>query len=107
MHLVEKEMPKRLLLNKRISSEFLSQGTAVHAENAGRLALVALRVIHHGLEQWPFYFADNEVVQIARAVAVQRCEVLIECVFSVFAKRLLAFPGRKVLLVVLFLGHVV
>lgn len=99
-------MPKRRLPNKRVSSEFLSQGAAVDAENSGSLALVALRVIHDRLEQGPLNFADDEIVQIAGPVAVHRCEILVERVFSVFAKRFLADPGREVVLVVLFLGHV-
>ena len=94
------------LLNKQISSEFLSQGAAVDAENAGSLALVALRVIHDRLEQGPLNFADDEIVQIAGPVAVHRCEILIERVFSVFAKRFFAVPGREVFLADLFLGHV-
>jgi hypothetical protein len=99
-------MPKRQLFYEQVSPEFLSQSAAVNAEYAGRLALIALRVIHDGFEQGPFNLADNQVVQIARPVAVQRCKILIKCIFCVFAKRFLAFPGRKVLLVVFFLGHV-
>ena len=99
-------MPKRLLLNEQISSEFFTQGTSIDAQNAGSLALVALREIHDGLEQWPFNLADNKIIQIAGPVPVQSRKILIERIFSVFAKRFLAVPGREVLLHVLFLGHV-
>jgi hypothetical protein len=86
VHLVKKKgMPDRALLNEQISSEFLAQGTSVDAKNAGSLALVALREIHDGLEQWPFNLADDKIVQIARPVPVQCRKVLIECIFSVFA----------------------
>jgi hypothetical protein len=99
-------MPKQLLFYEQVGPEFLSQGTAIDAEYAGSLALVALRVVHDGFEQGSFNLADNQIIQIARPIAVERCKVLIECIFCVFAKRFLAFPGRKVLLIVLFLGHV-
>ena len=64
-------MPQRLLLNERISPEFLAQRAAIDAEYAGCLALVALRVIHNGLKKRPFYLTDDEVVQVARAVAIK------------------------------------
>jgi hypothetical protein len=98
-------MPKWLLLNKQICPEFFSQGTAVDAENAGSLTLVALRVIHDGFEQGAFNLANDKIVQVAGPVAVKSRKVLIECVFSMFAKRFLVFSGLEVLLLVLFLGH--
>jgi hypothetical protein len=73
-------------------SELLAQGAAVDAEYPGRLTLVALREVHDGLEQWPFYLADNEVVEFARAIAIQRREILIEGIFGVFTEWLLAGP---------------
>lgn len=99
-------MPKPLLFYEQVSPEFLSQGTAIDAEYAGSLALVALRVIHDGFEQGPFNLADNQVVQVTRPVAVQVREVLIERIFRMLAEGFLAFPGPEVLLLLLFLSHV-
>ena len=99
-------MPKRLLLDKQICPEFLAQGPAVDAENAGSLTLVTSRIVHDGFEQGSFNLADYQIVQITRPVTVQGRKVLIKCVFSVFAKRFLAVLGREVLRHVLFLSHV-
>ncbi len=97
-------MPQRLLLNKRISPEFLAQRAAVDAEYAGGLALVAPCKIHNGFKQRPFYFTDDKVVQVTRAVAVKCCEILIQCVFGVPAKRFLAMYRRKSAALIIF-GH--
>ena len=83
-------MRRRALLNKRIGPEFLAQGTAVDAQYTGSLTLIALRIIHHRFEQRPFYFADNEIVEVTGTIPIQRREILIQSVFSVFAKWLLA-----------------
>ena len=70
-------MPQRLLLNKRMSPEFLARRAAIDAEYAGGLALIALRIIQNGFQQRPFHFTDDKVVQITRAVAVKCGEILI------------------------------
>ena len=90
-------------MDERMGPEFLAQRTAVDAEDAGRLALVAVRVVHDGLQEGPFHFTDDEVVKIAGAVAIERPEIRIECVFSVFAKRLLA--GLELRFAVLLFCH--
>ena len=71
------ENAQRLLLDKRISPEFLAQCAAIDAEYAGGLALIALCKIQNGFQQRPFHFTDDKVVQITRAVAVKRGEILI------------------------------
>ena len=97
----------RVLLNQRIGPEFLAQSAAVNAQYTGRLTLVALRVIHYRLEQRSFHFTDDEIVQVARPIPVQRREILIQCVFSVFAEWFLAVfrLQRVVLLFVVYHGH--
>ena len=92
-------------MNEGIGPEFLAQGPAINSKNTRSLALVAVGEIHDGLEQWPLYLADYEIVQIAGTIAVQSGKILVECVFGVLTKRLLVgfYPG--VFLLVLFLCH--
>lgn len=78
------------LLDDGVIPEFLPQGSAIDAEYAGSLALITLREVHDGLEKRSFYLPDDEIVQIAGAVAVQSGEILVECIFGVFTKWLLA-----------------
>ena len=87
------ENSRGTLLDDRIGSELLAQRATVDAEDAGRLALVTLRVVHDGPEQRAFYLADDEIVEIAGPIAVQRGEILVKCVFGVLAERLLV--GRE------------
>jgi len=98
-------MPQWLLLNKRMSPEFLAQRAAIDAEYAGSLALIAPGVIHYDLEQRPFHFTDDEVVQFTGAVAVECGEILIQCVFCVPAKRFLAVYGCELAALVIILCH--
>jgi len=84
-----------LLLDQAIGLEFFTQRTAIDAENAGSLALVAIGVIHDDLEQRPLHFAQDEIVKVTRPVTVQAGEVIVERVFGVFAKRLFAIRGRE------------
>ena len=81
------------LLQQFVALEFFSKCAAVDAENTCGLALVAVRVVHDDLQEWPFHFTDDEVVEVPGAIAIERLEIGIECVFSVLAKRLLA--GRE------------
>ena len=94
------------LLDQGIGPEFLAQRAAVDSENAGSLALVAVSVIEHGLEQRPLHLADNEVVKVAGAIAVEVSEVLLQCIFSVLVQRLALFRGFEDGCVVLFAAHV-
>ena len=63
-------MGQGYLSDQRISPEFLAQGAAIQAEYAGSLALVALCVVHDRLKQRPFYFTNNQIVQISRTITV-------------------------------------
>ena len=82
-------------MNQGVGPELFAQRAAVDAEYASCLALVAMRVLEHGLEQRTFDFADDEVVEIAGAVAVQVPEILLERVFSVLVQRLALFRGLE------------
>ena len=103
MHLFEIESEvSPVLLQQGIGLELLAQRAAINAEDTGCLALVAVRIIHHGLEQRSLDLANDQVVQIARAVAVERGEIGRECVFGVFTERLLA--GFQVLFLLFLLN---
>ena len=99
-------MPQRFLLNERIDSEFLTQRAAVEPEYIGGLALVTPRVIHDDLEEWSLHLTDDEIVQISRPIAIQGGEILIQCVFSVFAERLFAFSRHERVAVIVIVCHV-
>lgn len=57
-------------MNQGVGPELLAQRATVDTEYAGGLALVAVGVFEHGLKERSLDFADNEVIQIARPVAV-------------------------------------
>lgn len=82
-------------MNQRVGPEFLAQRAPIDAQDAGSLALIAVRIVEHGLEQRPLDFTDDEVVQIPRPVAVQVFEIFIERVFGVLVQWLAAIGGLE------------
>ncbi len=79
------------LVNQRIGSEFFPQGSTVYSENACGLALIAVRIVHDGLEQRALDFAEHEVVKIPRTIPVETRKVILQRVLCVFAKWFFAF----------------
>src|SRR6185503_12175742 len=73
-----------------VFAQFLAQGAPIDAENRRRAALIAVGVVHDRLEQRQLDLAHHEVVETARAVAVQAVEVVAEGLFSVVPQRNLA-----------------
>jgi hypothetical protein len=65
----------KYLLNQRVITQFFAQRTPIQTEDAGRLALIAMRVVQNGLEKRPFDFANDEVVEIAGAIAIKAFEI--------------------------------
>ena len=68
-----------------------------------------MRVIHHGHEERSFDFTAAEILQIARAIAVQTREILIQRIFGVLAERFVTFRGFEFEIVFVFavlFGHV-
>src|SRR5262245_66632184 len=73
-----------------VYAQFLAQGAPIDAEDRRRAALVAVGVVHDGLEQRQFDFAHDEVVQAAGPVAIQAVEIVAEGLFGVVPERNLA-----------------
>jgi hypothetical protein len=69
--------------------------------------LIALRIVHHGLEQRFFYLTEYEVVEIARAIPVERREIAAQRVFCVLAERFPAGGSQFRVLFLCFLRHLV
>ena len=67
-------------------SQLLAQRAPVDAEDGGGAALVARRVVEHGAEQGFFDFAQHEVVEVGRLVAVQVREVVGEGALGVVSE---------------------
>ncbi len=86
-------------MNQRVRPEFLAQRATVDTEYAGRQALIAMRVIHDGLKQRPFHLANNEIVEIAGAIAIEVFKILFDCVFGVLVQRF-------IVVLVVFVCHV-
>ena len=68
-------------------SQLLAQRAPVDAEDGGGAALVARRVVEHGAEQGFFDFAQDEVVEVGRLVAVQVGEVVGQRALGVVTQR--------------------
>src|SRR5690606_1206799 len=81
-----REYSRFSLLDQGITLELLAQSPPVDPQDAGRLALVSLRVLHHGLEQGLLHFPENELVKIPRTIPVQAGEITIESFFRMFAQ---------------------
>ena len=64
-------------------AQLLAQRAPVDAEDRSGAALVAGGIVEHGAEQRFFHFAQHEVVQVRRLVAVQVGEVIGECSLGV------------------------
>lgn len=61
-----------------VSLQLLAQRRPTDAENCRGLGLVALRVVHHGVEQGRLDFSQHEAVELCRLVAVQVFEIPVE-----------------------------
>lgn len=94
-------------MDKRVGPQLLTKCATVDAQNAGGLALIAVRIVQHGLKQRPLNFADHEIVEITWSIAIEAFKILIECVFGMLVQRFTASCGfeRRVILAVI-LGHV-
>ena len=95
-------------MDQRVGTEFLTQCAPVDAENTCGLTLIAVCEVEDGLEQRAFDFSDDEVVQVSRTITIERGEIVLERVFSVFAEWFLAFKGFQLFIALfrLLLGHV-
>src|SRR5687767_11424289 len=72
--------------SESVLAQLFAQGAAIDAEDGRRAALVAVGIVHHGLEQRQFHFAHDKLIEPARAVAVQAVEVAAERLLGVVAK---------------------
>src|SRR5688572_8848040 len=73
-----------------VFAQLLAQGPAIDAEDRRRAALVAVRVVHDGLEKWQLHLAHDEVVEPAGPMAVQAVEIAAERLLGVVAQRYFA-----------------
>src|SRR5688572_5958348 len=86
--------------SESVLAQLLAQRAAVDAEDGRRTALVAVGVVHHGLEQRQLHFAHDEIVEAAGAVAVQAVEVAAERLLGVGTQRYFAgvsVDGTKIM----------
>ena len=67
-------------------AQLLAQRAPVDAEDRGGAALVAGGIVEHGAEQRFFDFAQHEVVQVRRLVAVQVGEIIGESALGVVSQ---------------------
>src|SRR5688572_3353122 len=72
--------------SESVLAQFLAQGAAIDAEDGRGTALVAVGIVHYGLEQRHFHLAHDEVVESARAMAVQAVEVAAEGLLGMVAQ---------------------
>jgi len=80
-------------MNQRVRPEFLAQRATIDTENACCLTLIAVGVVQDGFEQRSLDLADDKIVQIAGAVAIEAFKILIECVFGVLVQWLALLGG--------------
>src|SRR5258708_7490631 len=73
------------LLGESHRAQFLAQRGAGDAEDHGGLALIALGVVEHGLQERFLDLTQHEVVQTRRAVAVEVREVIVQHALGVAA----------------------
>jgi len=69
-----------------VFAQLLAQRATVNAEHFGGTALIAVNVTEYSAEQRLFHFAQYEVVQFARLMAVQVGEVRVERVSGLIAQ---------------------
>src|SRR5690606_19105464 len=76
------------IADELVALQLLAQSAAIDAENLGRTALIAPRVIQDRLEQRLLDLADDELVQISRLVSVQAFEIALQRFVRERAERL-------------------
>src|SRR3989344_5996297 len=82
------------LLVELVQLELLAQGIAVDAKDIGRLALVALGVLHHDFEQRLFHFVQHNLVDTRYLFAVQVVEILLHRALHARGDRAFAILGH-------------
>src|SRR5690606_3576222 len=70
--------------------ELLAQRAAIDPEDLRRFALIAVRVRKHVLKERLFDFANDEVIQVARLMSVQVCEVAVQRLVRKARERLIS-----------------
>ena len=63
-------MVEFLLLNP-VNLHLLTQGAAAQSEALSGFGLVVFAMFEDGLDQWLFYFAQHQFVEVAGAMAIQ------------------------------------